>query len=171
MESLLPSSPLTRFDAVMWFLRVHLWLSLVALVVSSLSSLVYFFTPINLPYLWLQLVGLALVPVLILLFFPAVLASNALGSTSRQPVASLSDLKSLLGRCFGLMLFVSSLGPIVLYFGALFYALATGTPASFLGTSIVRSMGLTQIIGPTISFFLGFALAFGPNIRDSFRAR
>lgn len=170
METPFPVPPLTRFDVVMWFLRVQLWLSLVAFLTSSLSSIVYLLSFINSPFFWLRIIVLPLMPVLILLFFPAVLASSVLGPTSQQPVASLSDLKPLVGRCFGLMLFISSLGMIALYSGTMFYALATASPTSVLGTGFTRSMALSQFIGPTICFFLGFALAFGPNIRDSFRA-
>lgn len=171
METPLPLPPITRFDAVMWFLRVQLWISLSGVLISCLGSLFSFFAPFALRWGWLQTIGMAGVPVLILLLFPAVLASNALGSTSRQPVVSLLDLKLLIGRCLGLALFVTSLGPIVLLSVAITYELATRGTSTSLGAGAMRLIMLAQLVGPTISLFLGFALAFGPNIRDSLRAR
>lgn len=167
----LPVPPLTRFDVVMWFLRVQLWFSLATALAQLLSFVLYFFAPISLPLFGLQFVGPSMMEILVLLLFPAVLASSVLGSTLRDSVASLSDVKPLVGRCVGLALFVGSLGRLVLFVGFVAYSFVTHSSAPVLGTGIARTLSLTQLLGPTLSFFVGFALAFGPAIRDGFRAR
>lgn len=176
MESPFPLPSLTRFDVVMWFLRVQMWLLLVTAIARLLTSVVYFFAPIGSPFFAARLIAINTVPVLILLVFPAVLASSVLGSTARDCVTSVSDVKPLASRCLGLALFVGSLGQLVVFFGAVAYYLVThnpmlGFPMPGLATGVGRLLALGQLVEPTISFFLGFALAFGPAIRDSFRAR
>ena len=171
MQSPFPSVPLTRFDVVMWFLRVQLLLLVVAALAQLVTSVAYLFAPISSPLLFLRLVGGEAVPILILLLFPAVLASSVLGPTARDSVVSLADVKPLVGRCVGLALFVGSLGQLVLFFIAVAYGFATGSNSAGLGTGTPRVWMLALLVTPTISFFLGFALAFGPAIRNSFRAR
>ncbi len=171
VQSPLSSPPLTRFDAVMWFLRVQLWLLVVTGVFQLLTSIVYLFSSFRSPVFLIQFVGSHAVPILILMLFPAVLASSALGPTARDSVVSLADVKPLTGRCIGLTLFISSLGYIVLFAASVAYALATHDSSFGFGTSTSRWFQLSPLIQPIISIFLGFALAFGPNIRDSFRSR
>ena len=172
MQSPFPSVPLTRFDVVMWFLRVQLWLLVVAALAQLVTSVVDLFAPISSPLLFLQFVGGEAVPILILLLFPAVLASSVLGPTARDSVVSLADVKPLVGRCVGLALFVGSLGQLVLFFVAVAYGFATHDPSLGMGRAgTMRWFTLAQFIAPTVSFFVGFALAFGPAIRNSFRAR
>ena len=171
MQSPFPSVPVTRFDVVMWFLRVQLWVLVVTAFAQLLTSVGYLFAPFSSPLLFLRFVGINAVPVLILLLFPAVLASSVLGPTTRDSVVSLADVKPLVGRCVGLALFVGSLGPLVLFFVGLAYGFATESSSLGLGTGPQRIWMLAQLIAPTILFFVGFTLAFGPAIRNSFRAR
>lgn len=165
MQTPLSLPPLTRFDAVMWFLRVHLWLSLVAFLLSL-------FQPFML-ITWSQVLlnaVLAGVPVLLLALFPSILASSALGRMAREPVSG--DLRFLTGRCVGLTLFVNSLGRAALYSILLLYSFVPKVSSAWVfGSGVAHSFTIIQIVTSAISFSLGFALAFGPAIRDSFRAR
>lgn len=168
MESPLPLPALTRFDAVMWFLRVQLWLSVVTLVVTLALFLVQ---PLRFIALGLQNLVFWGLPILVLAAFPSVLASGVLGQTGRDPVNS-GDLRFLVGRCVGLALFVGSLGRVVGYSLWLLYGLVSqlaGRGTFSLG--FAPSFMMVQIISTAASFFLGFFLAFGPAIRDAFRAR
>jgi len=185
MESLpiLPIPPITRFDAVMWFLRVQLWVVVANLLLAVLSSGIWFFFLIGLPsgfssspFRTLSGVGESAIPVLVLWVFPAILASNALGETARDTISSLSDLRSLIVRCAGLSLLVSSLTRVI---GASFFivaTLATRGTISFSSTGSLSSRLMTatwmsNLVGGTLSLLFGFVLAFGPAIRDSMRAR
>ena len=171
MESPLPLPPLTRFDAVMWFLRVQLWLSVVALALSLIQ-------PVGFIGLGLQSLVSWGLPILVLAAFPSVLASGVLGWSGRDPVNS-GDLRFLVGRCVGLALFVGSLGRVVGYSLWLLYGLVSqlagrGTVSlglGGLGLGLAGSFVMVQIISTAVSFLLGFFLAFGPAIREGFRAR
>ncbi len=160
MQSPFPSVPLTRFDVVMWFLRVQLWL----LVVYLATRL---FTPTG--FAWpvlVQTISALALPILVLSLFPRVLTLASLGSSAREPL----ELPTLVGRCVGLSLFVGSLGRVVTFtLGLALNGYRTGS--FFLNSGYVSMLLDMQIIGITFQFFLGFALAFGPAIRNSFRAR
>ena len=160
------SPPITRLDAVLWFLRVQLWLSVVALITGL-------FTP------WGFFLGLGLqnltnfgLPILVLSLFPRILASAMLGHSTHEELSALTGLRPLVGRCVGAALFVGSLGraaTLTLSFGYEFFTRGNvgtgpvGIPRSYFF--------LPQLSIVAVPFFLGFVLAFGPAIRDNFRAR
>ncbi len=153
------SPPVTRLDAVLWFLRVQLWLSVVAFV-TGLITFSGFFVNLGLQ----SLVNFGL-PILILSLFPRVLASAVLGSSAREPL----DFRALLGRCVGLSLFVGSLGRAIALTFTLGYNVLNGAPV--FGSGFSSGFLLSQSITTALSFLLGFALAFGPAIRDGLRGR
>ncbi|BCM90212.1 hypothetical protein IAD21_02063 [Abditibacteriota bacterium] len=166
------SPPLTRFDVVMGFLRVYLWISVVHVIGAAFSSLGYILSSISSPAVWLQLVAPEGISVLLLLLFPSVISASVLGQTTRDSVTSFPDLRSLIGRCLGVFLFVSSLGQVVLHSGVAMYSWVTKSGSPFFGSSVVASKFFwAGLIGPLLSCLLGFSLAFGPVIRDSFRGR
>lgn len=158
------SPPLTRLDAVLWFLRVQLWVSVVYFVSSLVTPFVGFGALIS----WQTLCGTGL-PLLVYLLFSRVLAVGVLGQSARDSISTLPDFRPLMGRCVGLSLFVSSLGRVISLTFLFAYSLLTGKPlyGSILGSSILFG----QVVVAALSFFLGFFLAFGPVIRDNFRAR
>lgn len=169
MESL-PIPPITRFDAVMWFLRVYLWISVVYAITGILSSIFYLFTPFGFTGFGARAILPQLVPCLLLWLFPALLAANSLSHSARDAVQA-SDLKFLVGRCVGLALFIGSLGQVALYSVAIAYSLATGGRPVVSTPSYPLIMSIGPAVGPFLSFILGFALAFGPAIRDSLQPR
>jgi len=182
MDSL-PIPPITRFDAVMWFLRVQLWVIIANFLLSLSSSGIAFLPLLSLPSSLrppLSQVpssfGGYIIPILVLWVFPALLASNALGETARDPISSLSGLRSLILRCAGLSLFVSSLSRVL---GASVYIvinLATRGTLFFsssgsLGSRFIAATSLSNLGVGIIPLLLGFVLAFGPAIRDALRPR
>lgn len=167
---------LTRFDVVLAFLRAQLWISVVALFVGGITSLSYVWSGFGAGFISLRVIGLALIPVILLILFPSLLAGNALGRTARAPVASFSDLRPLIGRCTGLFLFVQSLGHLVILTGLFLYSSAT-QPSGSLWRTLFGSappgrymwVSMAQLTIPLLSVLIGFFLAFGPAIRDNFR--
>jgi len=156
------SPPLTRLDAVLWFLRVQLWLSVVNALTALVQPSIFFWS------LAAQNLLPSALAVLIFALFPRVLASAMLGSGAGAEVASLHDLRPLVGRCVGAAFFVHSLGNAVLYSGYIGYSLLTHS--SLFAPGMPSSILITRVAGTAISFFLGFALAFGPAIRDGLRS-
>lgn len=160
------SSPLTRFDAVLWFLRVQLWFCLVGLVLSVVQP----YSLLSWGTLLQNCVSGGL-PVLALLLFPTALANSALGESARDPVTSLDDLRSLVLRCVGLALFVGVLGWAFIGSGYILYSLVPRVSSAWVfGSGIMLTYMRAQIAGTAVRFILGFFLAFGPAIRDNFRA-
>ncbi|BCM90213.1 hypothetical protein IAD21_02064 [Abditibacteriota bacterium] len=157
------SPPSTQLDAVLWFLRVQMWLSVVYLVSGFVSPYGY---GGFMGLLSLQNLIISGIPILILWLFPRPLAFASMGARARDPLV----LRHLLGRCIGLSLFVRSLGNAVLL--SIGLAEAFFSRGSFsLGGGYVSPFYFSSLIGTVVSFFLGFALAFGPAIRDNFRSR
>jgi len=182
MDSL-PIPPITRSDAVMWFLRVQLWVVVANFLLSLVSSGIWFFFSLGLPSGFGSSLsrtlfgsGETVLPMLVLWVFPAMLANNALGETARDTITSLSDLRSLILRCAGLSLFVSSLTRVA---WASFYVVASlvsdgsvsFSSSGSLGSRFMAATSLSNLATGTISLFLGFFLAFGPAIRDAVRPR
>jgi len=168
MDSL-PIPPITRFDAVMWFLRVQLWVSVVVALLS---------TPVLIDYLSRPLMSIPSVvrallidwlPVVILLAFPSVLASNSLGQSREKPVVSLGDCKALTLRCIGLVVFVNFLGTVALVSLFLIYDLATNS--STFASKYLFFGNVRELVLAFLHALLGFVLAFGPAIRDSLQPR
>lgn len=172
------SPSLTRFDVLMAFLRIHLWVALMSLFLSVISGTSYLWGGVNLGLFGFPQLGLTLVPVFVLWAFPSLLANNALAQTARDPLSSLTELRPLVGRCAGLFLFVQSLGQVVFFSLLLLYNLATSsggsTSSSLFGSAFSGRymwLGVGQFVGPLVSFLIGFIFAFGPAIRDNFRSR
>ena len=108
-------------------------------------------------------------PILILALFPRLLASAMLGARARDGVATVADVRPLVGRCAGVALFVSSMGRAVM--GTLSFGYAYLTGGMGMGGGMVRSLMLGQVVFEFgLLLFLGFLLAFGPVIRENFRA-
>lgn len=175
MDSL-PNPPLTRFDVVMWFLRVQLWVSLFAGVMAVLTAVGYRFTPFaSFGFgLIFSLAGPAWFSVILLLLFPRVLASSVLAQTERDTIYHVDELKPLVSRCIGLVLLVGSVGRVALFsITALYSLLSTGSiwGVSLYGSGTMRYLNLAQFVEPALSCLLGFILAFGPAIRDAMRPR
>jgi len=172
MESL-PIPPLTRFDAVMWFLRVQLWVSVVLAVTNSLTSAILFLPPLLIAggrgssFLFLSGVIVAWIPCLVLLTFPSALTSSALGDSKRNPLISTRDWKFLIARCVGLAALIGSLGRVVFLPFDIAYDLFVGMSWS----TVLSGPRFYSNTGPFLSFILGFVLAFGPAIRDALRPR
>ena len=110
-------------------------------------------------------------PILILALFPRVIALAMLGQSARDELSSLHQLRLLVGRCVGITLLLGSLGRAVM----LSLAIAEGMISR--GSFSLRAPNgpypnifSSQILAVTFAFFVGFVLAFGPSIRDSFRA-
>lgn len=170
MESL-PIPPITRFDAVMWFLRVYLWISVVYGITAVLRPIFYLIIPAGSMSLWSPAFIFSAVPVFLLWLFPSLLATNALGESARDAVQA-SDLKFLVGRCVGLALFVGSLGRVAFYSFAIAYSVATSVARLLPSTTSALSVLFVEQLGPTIlAFVLGFFLAFGPALRGATRPR
>jgi len=172
MDSL-PLPPLTRFDAVMWFLRVQLWVTLVVALTNSLTAAIVFLPPFLIPvghgslFLFVREGIFSYIPCLVLLIFPSTLTSSALGDSARDPLASSRDWKFLVACCVGLAAFIGSLGRVVSLPFSVAYNLSRGVSWS----TVLSTVSLYFSTGPVLSFFLGFVLAFGPAIRDSLRPR
>ena len=157
------SPPLTRLDAILWFLRVQLWLSVVALLQGFLMPYGLFWG------VTLQNLFSSGLPILILALFPRVVALAMLGQSAREELTSLHELRPLVGRCVGITLLVGSLGRAVML--SLAIAEAVISRGSFSLSGPTPNIFSAQILPVTLSFFLGFVLAFGPAIRDGLRAR
>lgn len=158
---------LTRFDVVLWFLRVQLWLSVIFLLSSFIQPFLFV-----VPLLSLQNLVAFGIPVLVLLLFPKILAASAVGRSAPEPITSVSDLRPLVLRCVGLFLFIQNLGGAVMYSLFILYTLvASASSMWFFSSSISVSSMRFQIVSTAVRFLLGFFLAFGPAIRGNFRAR
>ena len=158
------SAPLTRLDAMLWFLRVQLWVSGVALA-SSLSRDVVD----SRVSILRDLVGYG-IPVVALAIFPRVLANSALAHSARERVTSPSPPRTLVLRGVGLTLFVQTLGWTIIYSLLFVYNLLPFVSSGWsLGSGITRFYQLFAMANTASQFLLGFFLAFGPAIRDHFR--
>ncbi|RYX81866.1 hypothetical protein EON83_22180 [bacterium] len=155
------SPPLTRHDAVLWFLRVQLWLSVLLLIQGAFVPYGFFVG------IFLQSLVAYGVPILVLSLFPRVLASAMLGDSARDPL-TFHDFQSLVWRCVGVALFTGALGRAVISFFVIAEALIVRRS---LTPSITYSYIGLQFVGTMFALVLGFFLAFGPSIRDNFRAR
>ncbi len=158
------SPRLTQLDAVLWFLRVQLWLSVVYLVSGSASPYGGRFGILS--FISVSNLIISGIPIFILWLFPRPLAFASLGVSAHDPLT----LRPLLGRCIGLSLFVRSLGNAVLLSLGLANMLYSRGSVGF-GGGYSSLFFLSPLIGTVLSFFLGFFLAFGPAILDNFRAR
>ena len=162
-ESLLP---LTRLDIMLWFLRVQLWVSGIALASSLVQDVVGSRVSVL-----RDLVGYG-IPVVALALFPRVLATSALGDSVRESVTSPRLPRTLVFRGVGLTLFVQTLGWTISYSLLFVYNLLPFASSGWsLGSGITRFYQLFAIANTASQFLLGFFLAFGPAIRDNFRER
>ena len=160
--------PLTRLDAVLWFLRVQMWVSVIALILAFIQPYPLSF---SLGSILQNGIGNG-ISVLVLLIFPGVLANSALGTSAREPLNSLLGLRSLVIRCVGLSLFVGNLGWAFIYSAYVLYSLVPNVSSAWaFGSGVGLSYMRFQIGVTALRFILGFFLAFGPAIRDNFRAR
>ncbi|BCM90211.1 hypothetical protein IAD21_02062 [Abditibacteriota bacterium] len=160
------SVPLTHFDATLCFLRVQLWV----VMVNALLEMPRAFA--QHAYSGMSLFALAnalywVLPIVVLVVFPRLLAMAVCEARGREPLHA-ANLRGVVGRWVGLALFIGSLGGTVRF---------TLLSAEFLKRR--SHFGLNAGAFPTIHWWelfviisplvLGFALAFGPAIRDNFR--